>query len=114
MTTGMLRHGTAPVPENVKLADNQGTAYLLYTTPDGDQRTMRVAPVRRSSADEPTSSGFLTGPQTFRRVALAASERSSFGLRSAGLLLCAEADGRVTLSRNALGPWERFEFIDAG
>jgi hypothetical protein len=37
----------------------------------------------------------------------------AFGLRSAGLLLCAEADGRVTLSRRELGPWERFELVNA-
>jgi hypothetical protein len=114
-TTGVLRHGAAlSVPENVKLADNQGTAYLLYTAPDGDQCTMRIAPMRRNPVEEPTQSGFPAGLQTFRRVAVTASERSSFGLRSGGLLLCAETDGRVTLSRNTLGPWERFEFIDPG
>ena len=47
--------------------------------------------------------------QAFRTLPTTADDQATFGLASHGLLLCAESDGRVTLSRSALGPWERFQ-----
>jgi hypothetical protein len=113
--SGTLRHGPADSsPDNVMVADSRGTAYLFHVMPDGERYTVSVGPERRS-ADEDVDAGGASSAQIperfqkFRVLWTEVDERFVFGLRSCGLLLCAEADGRVTLSRTVFGPWERFE-----
>lgn len=110
---GTLRHGPeASSPNNVMLGDNGGTAYLFYIAPDGSRYTVRVAAERRGPGEDSPPDEIAARFQAFRVVPATADARSAFGLQSGGLLLCAEADGRITLSRSALGPWERFQLVD--
>jgi hypothetical protein len=105
-----LRHGPeASSPSNVMLAENEGTAYLFRTGSNGERHTIVVAPEGLGSDDEPDSDRTSARTQAFDVSHAEFQERVGFGLRSGGLLLCAEGDGRVTLSRKVLGPWERFE-----
>jgi hypothetical protein len=111
--SGQLRHGPAvSSPNNIALADNKGTAHIFHIGQSGERYTVRIGAERRG-LDEQSSPGHSRGRyQTFRVLPVGAGDRSVFGLGSEGLMLCAEADGRVTLSRNVFGPWERFEFVD--
>ncbi len=110
---GTLRHGPeASSPSNVMLAENEGTTYLFHVALDGSRYTVRVTPERPGPGKDSPPDRIAARFQTFRIVPLAADERSVFGLQCGGLLLCAEADGRVTLSRNILGPWERFQLVN--
>jgi Glycosyl transferase family 90 len=110
--SGTLRHGPeASSPNNVMLADNKGTAHLFHIELDGERYTVDIA-LEGGGADEgSTASGFPERFQAFRIVL--AEGRLVFGLRSGGRLLCAEPDGRITLSRTVLGPWERFEIVES-
>jgi hypothetical protein len=111
--SGTLRHGPeASSPNNVMLADNEGTAYLFHTGPNGERHTVVVAPEGSGSDEVPTWDQVPAEPQAFDVLPSVVQERVGFGLRSGGLLLCAEGDGRVILSRKTLGPWERLELLE--
>ncbi len=106
--SGTLRHGPdASSPKNVILADDKSTAYLLYLAPDGERYSVGVSPERRDA-----DGGSRAGAQAYHVISIGADGHLGFGLQSCGLLLCAETDGRVTLSRNVLGPWEWFELVE--
>jgi hypothetical protein len=110
--SGTLRHGSAQVsPHNLMLAENNGSAYLFHIAPRVGRYTVRVAPEHLGPDEKLISDGFPARNQAFRVLWAGADERSVFGLESSGLLLCAETDGSVTLSRNFLGPWERFQLV---
>jgi hypothetical protein len=110
---GTLRHGPeSSSPSNVILAENRGTAYLFHVAPDGSRYTVRVTPERQGLSKGSPPGETAARFQAFRTLPATADEPSVFGLQSGGLLLCAEADGRVTLSRNTLGPWEGFQLVD--
>jgi hypothetical protein len=109
---GVLRHGPeGSVPNNLQMGENRGMAYLFHIAPHGGRYTVRIPPAAQSSDKISTPDAGAARYQAFRMLQVAADERSEFGLQSGGLLLCAEADGRVTLSRSGLGPWERFAFL---
>jgi Glycosyl transferase family 90 len=113
MESGTLRHGPeASSPNNVLLADDESTAYLFHITPSGERYTIRIAPDNGSLHARSSSQRSPGRSQALRVLPTIVEERSAFGLRSEGLMLCAESDGRVTLSRTVLGPWERFEMMD--
>jgi hypothetical protein len=106
----MLRHGDEGMsPPNLVLGESDGTAYLFYIAPDGTRFTVRLLPVRKDSQEAMPSGETNWRFQAFRTLPTTADDQATFGLASHGLLLCAESDGRVTLSRSALGPWERFQ-----
>jgi hypothetical protein len=108
--SGQLQHGPPlSSPRNVLLVVIRGRAYLLHMAADGERYTIRIPPEQatKSAADNWCPSGALV--QGFRTVQVADGESSSFGLTDGGLFLCAESDGRVTLSRQRPGPWERFQ-----
>ena len=110
---GTLRHGPeASSPRNVMLADNKGTAYLFHIAPDGTRYSVRVTPETQGPGKDAPPGEITAQFQAFRVMPVIADERSGFGLQCGGLLLCAEADGRVTLSRKTLGPWERFQLVN--
>jgi Glycosyl transferase family 90 len=111
---GMLRHGPeASSPDNVMLAENRETAYLLHVGPDGSRYTVCVTAEHQGPGKGPPSGETAPGIQAFRVLPVTADGRVVFGLQSGGLLLCAEQDGRITLSRNKFGPWERFKLVDS-
>jgi len=107
-----LRHGSsATSPHNVLLATSGARAYLLHIATDGERYTIRIAP--EAGAQEKTEDGTVPGTplQGFRIVRTLQGASTAFGLSSHGLFLCAEGDGRVTLSRRQLAVWERFRLI---
>ncbi len=96
----VLGHGPpGSAAGTVVVAATEGAAHLLHVAPDG--RRCTVVPSAASEAWKRAAG--------FERVPIAGDTKARFGLRKDGLFLCAEADGRVTLSRRTLGPWERFE-----
>jgi hypothetical protein len=110
---GVLRHGPEELsPTNLVLGENEGTAYLFHVAPDGTRFTVRIRPDRQGLQEAVPSAETNCRFQAFRTLPTPADDQATFGLTSHGLLLCAEGDGRVTLSRSALGPWERFRLTD--
>jgi SAM-dependent methyltransferase len=102
-----LRHGphAAPWPA-VLLAQHGQRAYFLHLS-DSGTRVLRVDP----SGPRGSVGNDLGEDAAF---AIVPGHGKSFGLRRRGLLLCAEGDGRVTLSRHRLDRWESFIALDAG
>jgi hypothetical protein len=112
INSGTLRHGPLESsPENVVLGANDGIAYLFYILPDGDRCTIGILPTHDASKREAYATGFMTRCRSFNVVSTEAGKRTVLGLRCCNLFLCAEGDGRITLSRNVLGPWEVFELF---
>jgi hypothetical protein len=110
--TGTLRHGPeASSPRNVILAAGDGLAFLFHIGPDGYRYSIRIAAEGQFSGDQLTSGADRDGVQTFRALGDGTSQGAAIGLQDDRLLLCAESDGRITLSRRAFGPWERFELV---
>ena len=111
--TGTLRHGPeASSPHNVVLAAGDGSAHLFHIGPDGHRYSIRIAPEGQFSDNQVTTDADIDGVQTFRALEASASQTAAIGLQYGQLLVCAEGDGRTTLSRRAWGPWERFELVE--
>ncbi len=109
---GMLRHGPKETsPTNVVMSDHDGIAYLHRVVPDGSRYPIRVMPAEVAADDLRLSQSAGWGRE-FRFMPLPDDGGARFALESGGLLLCAEGDGRVTLSRRILGPWEVFRFLE--
>ena len=108
--SGELRHGqAASSPRNVFLGPRDGTWYLVHAPADGGLREIRLPP-----GLTPTSVQLRDSPSDWPQAwSLAPAEGGVFGLLSDGLFLCAEDNGRVTLSRPGLGAWERFELAES-
>jgi Glycosyl transferase family 90 len=107
VTARQLRHGPpARSPANVFLIADGQTAYLLWRGPDGTHYPIGLG----AAGDQPQASSPAHDddalPGKLRLVH--AADGSAFGLARNGIFLCAETDGRVTLSRRQLGPWECF------
>jgi hypothetical protein len=109
---GMLRHGREEFsPTNLFVAEHHGIGHLLRVTPDGSRYTIAVVPLD-NVLDKSRASQPMVPAETFAITPVAGDGQLKFGLQSSGHFLCAEIDGRVTLSRGALGPWEMFQFFD--
>ena len=105
--SGQLRHGSpACSPANVFLVANSQTAYLVRRQPDGTQQPISVPPAEGASQTSRFAHDGEASSKTFHVMHAAGSV---FGLVRAGLFLCAEIDGRVTLSRRQFGLWEQFQ-----
>ena len=112
LSSGTLRHGLLEfTPQNVLLGTNDGTAYLFHVLPVGDRYTIHVYPAQEVLGTESVHRDSVAQSPPFQVVLAEADESPMFGLRRCDLFLCAEGDGRITLSRGRLGPWERFELI---
>jgi FkbM family methyltransferase len=99
--TGALRHGSRQaVPANVWLIRDRGGARLSAFR-DGQEISIACSPQAPFPAgvapNNPATQFELVNPST-----------GGIALRAHGHFLCAEADGRVTLSRPACGDWETF------
>jgi hypothetical protein len=109
----VLRHGPEETsPANLMLGENEGAAYLLHLAPDGARFTVAIPPGPQGTQKQMPPCERSSRLQAFRVLPTNAKDRATFGLGSEGLLLCAESDGRVTLSRTSLGPWEWFTLGD--
>lgn len=103
--SGELRHGQAAYsPHNVFFMVREGAGYLIHARANGGLSEIVVSPGLGST---PVQLLDLT-PELLQPWSLMPVEGSALGLFRSGLYLCAELDGRVTLSRPQLGPWERF------
>jgi hypothetical protein len=107
---GRVRHAPAPrVPRNLVLVRLGDTALLARAGDDGTYVAVRLRPEGpRASRDNwtPWAAGGLA--RTFAIVAVGGDTHQIFGLRAAGLFVCAEANGEVTLNRTEAGEWEQF------
>ena len=92
------------------LAVNGQVACLLRRQPDGTQQPISVRPAVDPSQAAGLAHDDAAPADAFHVVD---ASGSAFGLARDGLFLCAEADGRVTLSRQQLGPWEQFHPSEA-
>lgn len=97
-----LRHGPRDTsPENVFLIAADGKAHMVYRSDDG-----AIVPLRVPLSGRGASTMRSHQRQLFSVVAN--NPPTSFGLRYKEMFLCAEPDGRVTLSRPNLSLWESF------
>jgi hypothetical protein len=94
------------------LGAENGTAYLLHVSPGGVRSTMHIAPSSGTLETKSRCQEAGTETRSFQIVPIGTGNGPEFGLRRCSLLLCAEQDGRITLSRNKFGPWERFRRLD--
>lgn len=102
--TGELRHGPIDTsPANAVLVSDQGATGLRARIVS---RALNAEDPVLCSADgcRATSNTGATGPL----LELVHVERGLFGLLGEGVYLCAQPDGRVTLSRSVCSTWECF------
>lgn len=105
---GELRHGQArKVPPNLFVVGDARAACLLHRSEDGAHRMSLLRRIGTTFVPE------VATAVTDWHFEVVAAEIQGFGLRRDGLFLCAEDDGRVTLSRERLSLWERFAAIAA-
>jgi Glycosyltransferase 61 len=111
--TGELRHGGPDlVARNVFMAIRDGQGHLLHVALDAKRFGIRVLPEQAAAVGTADPAHSEAATAAFRLIETAAGPGSEFGLQNGGLLLCAEVDGRMTLSRSVLGPWERFRLAE--
>ena len=114
IASGRLRHGPpGSSPRNVFLAASGGKAYLLYVTPDQGRYCIRVPKERQHLAANLTRFEPMPWIQGFRIVDGGALAKNAIALSYDSHFLCAELDGRITLSRPRIGLWELFRTEDA-
>jgi glycosyltransferase involved in cell wall biosynthesis len=116
IASGQLRHGVIDSsPPNAVLVGDQGVlegsriGWIMHDTADSLQPIGGSADGCWSAAGAETSGASLA-PTTFQLVPL---ERGLVGLQSGGRYLCAEPDGRITLSRTVCSLWECFQPSEA-
>jgi hypothetical protein len=103
--TGELRHGPLEdSPANARLLLD-GSHGQIICDAAGLLRPIVCFADRSHTID---SRGGAEGPLAPTEFELVALYQRWIGLRSAGLFLCAEPDGRVTLSRELCSAWESF------
>jgi hypothetical protein len=106
-STGALRHGPSQSgAHNTGLVVQHDTAFICYRGADGTWRPpanflkLGMSLMFVAARDD--------GSPVYTFDIAAGTKGEDFGLRRDGLLLCAESDGRITLSRRKRGPWESF------
>lgn len=100
-----LMHGPIDTsPRNLSCARVGDDLYLLYEANEGRQYSLHFCFPQR--AEIPESDGRIVGSRL--EIVGDWNDADGFGISCDGLFLCAEGDGRMTLSRHHLGPWERF------
>ena len=109
VAAGCLRHGPPDnVPHNLLLAIIDNAVMLVHIAPGGQRRVLAIRP-EGPFRDTATQDG--VDPSGRARLFAPLAEGKEFGLRAAGLLLCAESSGVLTLSRQVIGAWEKFRAI---
>ena len=106
-----LRHGpAASSPRNtfLMLIEGATTGHLVYAAADGALSTIGVGAGMNAALVQLRD---LT-PDSSPAWSTASTGGRAIGLLSDGLYLCAEPDGRVTLSRQHFGPWEQFSLAE--
>ena len=118
--TGELRHGPlADSPKNVFFVIANSIGRIVHRSGDRVYDTVHFVDHSRSASVRIASAGQAPEPTAFERVRIqkgygpdrSFSTNNLTGLRARNLHLCAESDGRVTLSRPHCHVWEHFRLI---
>jgi hypothetical protein len=105
--SGRLRHGPSDeVAHNVYMTQEQGAVRLLYISPNGRRFLVGLKPEGAGRNSENAEHDKCA--REFELVTPGASKAMVFHLKSAGVFMCAEPSGEVTLSRPQAGGWEEF------
>lgn len=105
-----LRHGAIEQsPENAFFVAGGANGRIVHETGNDLQQTICL-PHRSHAMDGPAVGDGPEEPTFFEATRI---RRNWFALRAAGRFLCAELDGRVTLSRELCRAWESFLISDA-
>jgi Glycosyl transferase family 90 len=112
LRSGRLRHAPREVaPRNVVLVAGGAGAALMRINTEGSLREVRLRPEGPHAAEAVPAALAPNGSvATLEIAATEDTDRREYFIRGAGLYLCAEPDGQMTLSRVQGGPWERFRF----
>lgn len=103
--TGELRHGPSDrSPANAAFASNGAVGQIIHEVA-GSFQPIVCSGDRCLTIGRVGNRDGVPAPALFESVQL---PEKRIALRAKGLILCAEPDGRVTLSRQACGPWESF------
>jgi SAM-dependent methyltransferase len=107
--SGELRHGAiGQSPENAFFVSSGATGRILHETATALQQTICL-PHGSHVMDSSAGGNDPKQPTSFEATRI---RRHWFALKAEGRFLCAEADGRVTLSREVCGAWESFLISD--
>jgi hypothetical protein len=107
--SGELRHG--PIegsPANARLVSDGAHGQIMYETAGSLRQIVCLADRSQTTEGGGSSNGPAT-PTVFELVPL---HQRWIGLRAEGIFVCAEPDGRVTLSREVCSAWESFVLSD--
>src|SRR5262249_51206835 len=108
--SGELRHGppdSSPINANLLLNGAHGQ---LVCDATGSRQPIVCLLDRCQTVESANRRG--GGPFTSTMLDVVPLEAGTVGLKAGGVCLCAEADGRVTLSRPVCSEWEKFS-LDA-
>lgn len=107
--SGELRHGAIEQsPENAFFVSGDANGRIVHEAGNDLQPTICL-PYRSHAIDGPAGGDGAEEPTFFETVRI---RRDWFALKAAGRFLCAEPDGRVTLSRELYRAWESFLISD--
>lgn len=105
VAAGTVAHGSPDLaPRNLYFLEHHGRGHLIYEGVDRRRFYVRILPSNGTAETTPVGAGF--------ELTKEGAPVDSFGLQRDGLFLCSEQNGRVTLSRQKLGPWESFSLMD--
>jgi glycosyltransferase involved in cell wall biosynthesis len=108
-TSGELRHGpVGDSPVNVSFVAEGAHGQIIHHT-DGLLNPVVCLSDRSLAVESPRERPHSVTATKFEVVEL---DRGRVGLKADGLYLCAEPDGRLTLSRKACSTWESFRISD--
>ena len=106
----LMRHDRSTLGSNaVAVVLCGGHAHLKIQATAGDRGLPHITSDQSAGQLSDPAGPVAGAMQHFEVVPTESSDW--FGLRFAGLYLCAEPDGRITLSRMQLGPWEQFRAV---
>jgi hypothetical protein len=110
--SGRLRHASGELaPRNLVLVAGSARAALMRINKEGVLCEVLLRPEGPHAGEALPAA--LAPNGSVATLEIAATEdlgRREYLIRGAGLYLCAEPDGQVTLSRVLGGPWESFRF----
>jgi Protein of unknown function (DUF5672) len=104
--SGELRHGALEgSPANARFVSDGAHAQIMHETAGSLRPVVCLGGHRVRTIDAASDAGDPRTPTVLEPVTL---YQQWIGLRAQGVFLCAEPDGRVTLSRDICGAWESF------
>jgi len=112
LADGTLNHGAQIAsPENIALFLLSEFGYLMHIAPNGDRHSVIIEPEPDQRLPQSAGRDTTPAPQRFEVVRLL-DDFGSVALRREGLFLCAELDGRITLSGDKVGLEEMFRLLE--